>query len=82
MPKISETSSPQRVGRPAEPAEGRGRYVTDGRRLFRVVSALDPLLGEAAELENCRTLEVRSYTPDELIDMRLRRVFSPGRPAG
>jgi hypothetical protein len=54
-----------------------GPYLTDGRRLFRVVSALDPNAEQpVAALEDCLTLQVRPYTPDELFAMRLRRVRS------
>ena len=53
----------------------RDRYVTDGRRLLRVV---DAEVGRAfASLEDCLTLEVRPYSPGELIKMRLRPVV-PG----
>jgi hypothetical protein len=49
-----------------------GSYVTDGRRLFRVVSALAaPPELEVAELEDCMTLETASYSPGELWALRL-----------
>jgi hypothetical protein len=49
-----------------------GTYVTDGRRLFRVVSPLAaPPDLEVAELEDCMTLETDSYSPGELWAMRL-----------
>lgn len=55
-------------------------YVTDGRRLFRVV----PQLAAGAEhveqvfasLEDCVTLEVQAYSPEQLHRMRLRLVRS------
>ena len=50
-------------------------YLTDGHSLFRIVSGFSP--GDAqpwASLENCKTLEVRPYSPDELYAMGLRRV--------
>ncbi len=50
-----------------------GVYVTDGTRLFRVVSPHQSLF-PTAELEDCTSLEVESYTSDELYAMRLRRV--------
>jgi hypothetical protein len=52
-----------------------GAYVTDGRRLFRVVapfSARDDR--RSATLEDCLTLEVRSYSPADLHEMGLRPV--------
>ena len=63
------------------PAED--RYLTDGRRLFRVVSQFS---GDArrrfASLEDCLTLEVTAYSPGELETMRLRPVHvGPGARA-
>jgi hypothetical protein len=50
-------------------------YLTDGRRLFRVVSRFADSAEHAfASLEDCRTLEVRAYAPGELYEMRLRAV--------
>ncbi|MGA2321109.1 MAG: hypothetical protein ABSG95_10285 [Solirubrobacteraceae bacterium] len=52
-----------------------GGYVTDGRRLFRVVS--QPAAGGeylSAALEDCYTLAVQAYAPRELREMRLRAV--------
>ncbi len=47
-------------------------YVTDGRRLFRVVSPLaSPPDWEHAELEDCMTLETSSYSPAQLWSMGL-----------
>jgi hypothetical protein len=52
-----------------------GAYLTDGRSLFRVVSQLVPNNHYSfAALEDCRTLQVRPYRPDELYAMRLRPV--------
>jgi len=52
-----------------------GSYLTDGRRLLRVVSRFEAShASKSASLEDCLTLEVRSYTPGELYAMRLRRV--------
>jgi len=56
-------------------------YITDGRRLFRVVSrfAADERQ-RFASLENCLTLEVQAYSPGELAAMKLRPVLAtPGR---
>ncbi|MFI5038016.1 MAG: hypothetical protein ACHP93_06005 [Solirubrobacterales bacterium] len=50
-------------------------YLTDGRRLFRVVSQFTAGAEDAfASLEDCLTLEVQAYSPGELHRMRLRRV--------
>ena len=55
-----------------------GVYLTDGRDLFRVVSRLGAESGRMlASLEDCRTLDVCHYTPDELYRMQLRLVASP-----
>lgn len=53
--------------------------MTDGVRLFRVVSGLTSCANVAvASLEDCRTLEVGLYTAAELYDMRLRPVRGDG----
>lgn len=50
-------------------------YLTDGCRLFRVVSQFSAGAEDAfASLEDCRTLQVQAYSPGELHAMRLRRV--------
>ena len=50
-------------------------YLTDGRRLYRVVSQFSPGAAElVASLEDCLTLEVSAYGPSELYSMRLRPV--------
>jgi len=52
-------------------------YLTDGRRLLRVVSRFDAGAENAfASLEDCLTLEVRPYSPGELAALRLRPVRS------
>ena len=52
-----------------------GSYLTDGWRLYRVVEPLDPDAEPSlARLEDCLTLEVNSYTPDELWEMDLELV--------
>ena len=59
-----------------------GAYVTDGRRLFRVVLRLDPLRGATtAVLEDCLTLELRSYAAADLWEMRVRLVRRPSNNA-
>ncbi|MGB0095315.1 MAG: hypothetical protein WBP81_22600 [Solirubrobacteraceae bacterium] len=55
-----------------------GAYVTDGRRLFRVVRRLDPLRGAAtAVLEDCLMLDLRSHAAADLWEMRVRLVRPP-----
>ena len=50
-------------------------YFTDGTRLYRVTAILyDSWEGERVELEDCRTLETRSYPADSLELLRLRLV--------
>jgi hypothetical protein len=62
----------ERLIAPRTLAAAGGSYVTDGRRLFRVVSPLAaPPDLEVAELEDCMTLETDSYSPGELWAMRL-----------
>lgn len=51
------------------------RYLTDGRRLFRVVSEFSPgTKAPTALLEDCSTLAVKPYSPTELYEMGLRPV--------
>jgi hypothetical protein len=53
-------------------------YVSDGKRLLRVVSRFEADAGSAfASLEDCLTLEVRPYSPGELSAMTLRTVRAP-----
>ena len=50
-------------------------YLTDGRRLFRVVSRFTADTEHMfASLEDCLTLKVQAYAPGELYRMRLRPV--------
>ena len=50
-------------------------YLTDGRRLFRVVSQFAAGAEHVfASLEDCVTLEVEAYAPGELHEMRLRPI--------
>lgn len=50
-------------------------YLTDGLRLFRVVRGFAwPAHESQAVLEDCRTLEERAYSPDELWAMGLALV--------
>jgi hypothetical protein len=51
-------------------------YITDGRRLLRVISPPDRARGlRTAILEDCRTLELRTCRRREL--RRLRKLRSP-----
>jgi hypothetical protein len=52
-------------------------YLTDGRRLFRVVSQFTPDAENVfASLEDCLTLEVKAYAPGELYQMSLRPILT------
>ena len=64
-------SAPEQAGDEVSP----GVYVTDGTRLFRVISPGQSLF-PSAELEDCETLEVDRYFSDELYAMHLHRVGS------
>ena len=58
--------------------EERSLYLTDGLRLFRVVRGETwPPEASYAVLEDCRTLEGRPYTVEELATMSLRIVETP-----
>jgi len=48
-------------------------YYTDGRRLLRVLDA--GVDSPYATLEDCLTLVARSYSPGEIIKLRLRPVI-------
>ncbi len=56
----------------------RDAYLTDGIRLYRVVSMLfDPWKGGgSAELEDCLNLETALYSQEALGEMRLKLVRS------
>lgn len=58
-----------------------GVYLTDGRRLLRVVSQFSTAPRRFAALEDCRTLDVRRYSPLELWRMNLRPVVPASDPA-
>ena len=52
-----------------------GAYITDGISLFRVLSHVFPRFGEAAvNLEDCLTLDVCTYTVDEIHRADMRKV--------
>jgi hypothetical protein len=70
LPSFGSPSS-----RAADARLGEDAYVTDGTRLLRVVKPLDPPPGTAtAVLEDCMTLELRSYAAADLWQMRVRLV--------
>jgi hypothetical protein len=53
-------------------------YLTDGSHLFRVITGFTyPPEGSRATLEDCATLEVSSYSADDLWGMGLRLVRGP-----
>lgn len=57
-----------------------GAYLTDGTSLYRVVEPLFWHVEAAgALLENCRTLKVAEYTPEQLWGMSLRLVRTDGQ---
>lgn len=51
-----------------------GSYVTDGQRLFRVLSRLVTGHSTLVSIEDCLTLETRAYAASELKTMPLRPV--------
>jgi hypothetical protein len=51
-----------------------GRYLTDGRRLLRVVSKFDDGRSVMALLEDCSTLDAVAYALVELRSMGFQRV--------
>jgi hypothetical protein len=52
-----------------------GDYLTDQRRLYRVLQILPARLNKrAAILEDCRTLDAKLFRPKELRRMRLQLV--------
>lgn len=54
-------------------------YLTDGRRLYRVVRGFSwPPQYSVAELEDCHSLERRAYTPAEILLMDLTPVARRG----
>jgi hypothetical protein len=74
--RIRSMSPVREVGRarPASLVEP-GTYLTDGVRLLRVIVGFEwPPEESWAVLEDCRTLEQATYTPDELWRMGLERV--------
>lgn len=60
----------------SEAPQNQDTYLTDGRRLFRVVRgfAWPPGVNSHALVEECSTLEIRCYKPDELFALGLRLV--------
>jgi hypothetical protein len=59
-----------------------GDYVTDRRRLYRVLQILPAKLNRrAAILEDCRTLDAKLFRPKELKRMRLQLVQRALAPA-
>jgi hypothetical protein len=74
---LTRSPEPLAAG-PASP-RGDGTYLTDGRRLFRVVAPLRSLdRPDLAILEDCKTLNLAAFTAEEMRSMRLTPV-TPGR---
>lgn len=70
---MPSTSSRLPVGRTLRsPRLELDSYFTDGVRLLRVVDACASRA--FVSLEDCRTLEVRTYSPGQLVKLRLRAV--------
>jgi hypothetical protein len=55
-----------------------GRYLTDGRRLLRVLSKFDDGRSVMALLEDCSTFDAYCYALLELRAMGFRRIRLPG----
>ncbi len=78
MPRTSLLRLTDRSQRYEQPA-ATDSYLTDGHRLFRVVSQFSAdSRRRFASLEDCLTLEVTAYSPGELETMRLRPVNAGG----
>jgi hypothetical protein len=59
------------------------RYLTDGRRLFRVAARFVNDGSILVVIEDCATLDARAYAAAELLPMDVRPVRrSKARPAG
>jgi hypothetical protein len=73
---MSTLQATETIHAPVAPSEdfSPGYYLTDGRRLFRVVSRFTTTLSPYADLEDCMTLSVDRYTPTDLYAMGLRSV--------
>ncbi len=71
--------SPATVPASAEQRDAEaGAYLADGVRLFRVARTFgSPPERTGAELEDCLTLEQRTYSPAELHEMGLYLVRAP-----
>jgi hypothetical protein len=73
------TRSPETPATGPGSPHGDGAYLTDGRRLFRVVAPLRSLeRPDMAILEDCKTLNLVAFTADELSSMRMTPV-TPAR---
>ena len=57
-----------------------GRYLTDGRRLLRVLSRFDDGRSVMVLVEDCRTFDTYAYALGELRTLRFRgvRITGPG----
>jgi hypothetical protein len=73
--------SAPREGTRRRPLPKPGSYMTDGIELYRVVRWQVSAAGDAAQLEDCRTLDVRPYGVRELGRMPLRPVRPRAQPA-
>ena len=84
LTSIDNTSSTTTTPPSAREPFREGDYVTDRRRLFRVLQIVPARLNKrAAILEDCRTLEATLFRPKDLRRMRLqlvRRTQVAGQP--
>ena len=83
FPSVHRHFSPRlrpREGTQHRPLPQPGAYLTDGLNLYRVVRWQVSADGDAAQLEDCRTLEVRAYGVRELAWMGLTGVQPEQRP--
>ena len=67
--------SPAATRRPLLPPGLAGRYLTDGRHLFRCLGAIPGAMGQMVGLEDCRSLEVALVPIGEVHARRLRAVI-------
>jgi hypothetical protein len=73
-----EGELPRAAGTEPDPGLDEGAYVTDGKRLFRVVQPINPPRAvRSAVLEDCMTLDLHSYAATTLWEMGLRVVMPP-----
>ena len=81
-PDTSPPSLKKNTSRPRSQSIREGDYVTDYRRLFRVLKIVPTRLKRrAAILEDCHTLDATLFRPKELKRMRLQLVQRSPAPS-